>query len=146
MNASITFSADAPPLWHPVSMSFGSHLALLMAKAGVSQSELARRLPPMTSQAVNQWIKGVTVPDLRKLESIADALGVPLPQLVDWERSPARQIDPQDVPDLPHKMSELDLLAIWRAISDEGQIALMITARALAASSPRHPRRTRRHK
>ena len=124
-------------------MSFGPHLALLMAEAGVDQSELARRLG-LTSQAVNQWINEGTVPDLRKLERIADALGITLPRLVDWQRTSAGQINAENIADLPHKASELDLLAIWRGISDTGQIALMIAARAVAVSAPRHPKRSKR--
>lgn len=117
-----------------------------MAEARVDQSELGRRLG-ITSQAVNQWLKpDGTVPTLRRLEDIADALGASLPRLVDWDRTSARKVDPQNIADLPHKASELDLLAIWRALSDEGQFALMITARALAISAPRNPKPSRAKK
>lgn len=68
-------------------MSFKNRLQAAMAKADVDQSELARRLS-VSSQAVNQWVSGATIPRGRRLQTIADALGVRVTQLLESDELP----------------------------------------------------------
>ena len=57
--------------------SFGARLAQLRQAAGLSQQGLADRLS-VTRQAVSNWERGQTLPDLDTLRSIAQALGTDL--------------------------------------------------------------------
>lgn len=57
--------------------SFGEHLATLRQAAGLSQQALADRLC-VTRQAVSNWERGQTLPDLVMLRAIAQALGTDL--------------------------------------------------------------------
>ncbi len=63
-------------------MTFAHNLRAAMDRAGVSQSELARRLG-IRSQAVNQWLKaGGTAPRGARLLQVAAALNVGLVELL----------------------------------------------------------------
>ena len=64
-----------------VSMAFKDTLTSAMERLGLSQSELARRLD-IESQSVNQWIKGKTVPRGTRLQQVADALELTVPELL----------------------------------------------------------------
>ena len=57
--------------------AFGPHLARLRQEAGLSQQALADRLS-VTRQAVSNWERGQTLPDLETLRRIAQVLGTDL--------------------------------------------------------------------
>lgn len=57
--------------------SFGTRLAQLRREAGLSQQALADRLS-VTRQAVSNWERDQTLPDLEMLRAIAQALGTDL--------------------------------------------------------------------
>lgn len=116
-----------------------------MAESAVDQSELARRLG-IKSQAVNQWVQGHTVPSSRRFEDIARALNIPVGRVLDWKRAPAGELNAQEVADLPHKLTELDVLAIWRAIDDDGKRALMTVGHTIAKASAAKPPGSKRFK
>ena len=68
--------------------SFGVHLARLRRDAGLSQQELAQILS-VTRQAISNWERDQTVPDLDMLRAIAAALGTDLNTLCAVEPTPA---------------------------------------------------------
>lgn len=61
--------------------SFGLNLAALRKKQGLSQSRLADRLC-ISRQAVSNWERGKSYPDLETLKLIAGALDVPMSELL----------------------------------------------------------------
>lgn len=100
-------------------MPFTDNLEAAMRRAGVSQSELARRLG-IRSQAVNQWFKsGGTAPRGKRLIRVAEALGVDLAELLNGAPSHADQ-------------ARVDLLAAYDAMDDEQRGALLTMAKAAA--------------
>lgn len=56
-------------------MAFKDRLIAAMGRAGVDQSELARRVG-VTSSAVNQWVNSGGQPKFSRIQDIAKALGV----------------------------------------------------------------------
>ncbi len=61
--------------------SFGEKLIMLRKQAGLSQSALAERCH-VTRQAVSNWERGKSLPDLESLSVIASALGVSASELL----------------------------------------------------------------
>jgi transcriptional regulator with XRE-family HTH domain len=74
-------------------MSYKDNLLRVMEAKGVSQSELARRLR-LSSQGVNQWFASDGEPPYQRLPKIAEALDVPVAQLLEGVTAPS---DPLDV-------------------------------------------------
>lgn len=70
--------------------SFGVRLAQLRRDAGLSQQGLAQALS-VTRQAVSNWERDQTVPDLDMLRSIAAALGTDMNTLCGMEALPRRR-------------------------------------------------------
>lgn len=90
-----------------------------MQRAGVSQSELARRLG-IRSQAVNQWLApGGTAPRGARLHKVAAALGVALSDLL------IESIDASA------DQARTDLLAAYDAMNEEQRNALLIVAKVM---------------
>lgn len=59
----------------------GSHIRKLRKQRGLSQEALAEKLS-VTRQAVSQWERGNTQPDIDMLKSIAEILGVDIHELI----------------------------------------------------------------
>ena len=70
--------------------SFGVRLAQLRRDAGLSQQDLAQALS-VTRQAVSNWERDQTVPDLDMLRSIATALSIDMNTLCGMEVLPRRK-------------------------------------------------------
>lgn len=60
---------------------FGAFLAQVRRAQGLTQAELAEQLH-VTDKAVSRWERGVGLPDINTLESLADALGLSLADLM----------------------------------------------------------------
>ena len=60
---------------------FGAFLARVRRAQGLTQAELAEQLH-VTDKAVSRWERGVGLPDINTLESLADALGLSLADLM----------------------------------------------------------------
>lgn len=111
-----------------------------MDRAGVSQSELGRRLG-IRSQAVNQWLKpGGTAPRGARLHQVAAALGVALSELL------AERVKPPRRPNTPPGDQErIELLTAYDAMSDEQRRALLTVAKGMVPQeAPLDPRPKRR--
>ena len=65
---------------------FGSFVAQLRKERGLTQKELAQRLP-VTDKAVSKWETGRGFPDLKLLEPLAQTLEVSLVELLQGERT-----------------------------------------------------------
>lgn len=70
--------------------SFGAFIADCRREQGMTQAELARRLN-VTDKAVSRWERGVGFPDILSLESLADALGISVLELMRSERNEAQE-------------------------------------------------------
>ena len=102
-------------------MSFAENLRAAMDRAGVSQSELGRRLG-IRSQAVNQWLKpGGTAPRGARLHQVAAALGVGLSELLAEAPKP-----PKGPPTSPGEQTRL--LAAYEAMGDAQRKVLLQVA------------------
>ena len=66
-------------------MSFQENLIRARKARGMTQEELAARLS-ISRQAVSKWETGESLPDLYKLASLADELGVSTDELCGRER------------------------------------------------------------
>jgi transcriptional regulator with XRE-family HTH domain len=112
-------------------MSFVDNLRAAMDQAGVSQSELARRLG-IRSQAVNQWFRpGGTAPRGRRLFEVAAALGIELSALLS-EPTPPTSEKPMHA-----DADRSRLLASYDAMGETAKQALLRIADELA--SPTRP-------
>jgi len=78
-------------------MAFKDRLAMIAAERGVDQSELARRVR-VSASAANQWFAGKTTPYGKRLDAIAEALGV----------TPAQLASDGPVPPLPNAILAID--------------------------------------
>lgn len=63
----------------------GAFIAILRKENGLTQRELAERLH-VTDKAVSRWERGIGFPDIGTIESLADALGVSILELMQCER------------------------------------------------------------
>lgn len=62
--------------------SFGARLSVLRSQAGLSQSALAEQLG-VSRQAVSNWERDLSEPDIGSIERIAKVLAVPVSDLID---------------------------------------------------------------
>lgn len=62
--------------------SFGKNLAALRTHAGLSQNALAEQLG-VSRQAVSNWERELSEPDIASIERIAEVLAVPVSDLID---------------------------------------------------------------
>lgn len=62
----------------------GNFIALLRKRKGLKQAELAEKLD-ITSNAVSKWERGLCMPDVSKLDSVAEILGVSVIELIKGE-------------------------------------------------------------
>ena len=62
--------------------SFGARLSALRSQAGLSQSALAEQLG-VSRQAVSNWERDLSEPDIGSIERIAKVLAVPVSHLID---------------------------------------------------------------
>lgn len=68
-------------------MTYGEALSYYLEKTGIKPAELARRINVSRGQ-ISDLISGRTKdPALSRAKAIADALGVPLQEMVDWMES-----------------------------------------------------------
>lgn len=74
--------------------AFGKLLIILRKKNGLSQKELAERLPVSTS-AVSKWENGKNLPDMMMLSSIADILQVSCDELHNPEKTLEKLDNPE---------------------------------------------------
>ena len=71
-------------------MGFGENLMRSRKKSGLSQEEVAAKLG-VSRQTVSNWETGRNLPDIEALKALAEALEVPVEQLIYQEgRSPSR--------------------------------------------------------
>ena len=121
-------------------MSFAENLRAAMDRAGVSQSELGRRLG-IRSQAVNQWLRpGGTAPRGARLHQVAAALGVGLSELLAEAVKP-----PRGPPTPPGDQERIELLTAYDAMSDEQRRALLTVAKGMVPQcAPPPDQRTKR--
>jgi transcriptional regulator with XRE-family HTH domain len=66
-----------------VAQKVGRNIALARKHAGLSQAQLAERLPTMAAQEVSRLERGCNCPRLTTLLPVASAIGVPLTDLLD---------------------------------------------------------------
>ena len=103
-------------------MGIGENIRRYRKAAGLSQEQLAE-LIGKTRSAVSQYENNTTTPYMYVIERIAAALGVETVDIVgETERLTER---------------EGELLELYRAMSVQGQMQLMIYARGLAATYPK---------
>ena len=76
-----------------MSVSFGNNLTKLRTRSGLSQSELADKCC-VTRQAVSNWERGKSLPDIETLTVIAAALGVSASQLLQESSGDGLKISP----------------------------------------------------
>lgn len=62
--------------------SFGANLSVLRYRAGLSQQGLAERLG-VSRQAVSNWERGLSEPDIGSINRMAELLNVPVSELMD---------------------------------------------------------------
>lgn len=66
-------------------IEFGRFIARLRKEKGMTQAELGEKLN-VTDKAVSRWERGVGYPDIGTLESLANALGVGVAELIQCQR------------------------------------------------------------
>ena len=66
-------------------VSFGAFVAQRRRTLGLTQAQLAGKLH-ITDKAVSKWERGLGLPDVNLLESLADALGVSIVELMKAEK------------------------------------------------------------
>lgn len=74
---------------------FRKNLKRLMEEKGLSQTKLAELLG-LKSQSVNQWIKGPNIPRGRRLDELANLLGVTVNELL-YEAKPSQPQQSEDM-------------------------------------------------
>ena len=102
-------------------MAFKDNLTAILAGAGVTQTELARRLG-IQPAAVNQWCSGKTEPKAGLLLEIADALDVLPAALL------ARDGD-RPGPEFAQDIQELTWLNLWRDMPADTRSAVLTSLR-----------------
>ncbi len=84
-------------------MHIGKNIRAARLRLGISQEELGAAVK-VTGQAVSQWERGETVPEVEKVPTLAKKLGVPVseihsgvgqdvpPELIElWKRLPTKE-------------------------------------------------------
>lgn len=71
----------------------GAFIKALRTGLGMTQRELAERLH-VTDRAVSKWERGLNAPGIDLLEPLAEALGVPVVELIRGERVPEEEHTP----------------------------------------------------
>jgi len=74
---------------------FGAFVAAMRKERKMTQAELAAKLQ-VTDKAVSRWERGVGFPDIQSLESLADALGITLLELMRSERYEVAQVTAEE--------------------------------------------------
>lgn len=69
---------------HEIQSVLIANLNALMRKEGVSQSEIARRAS-IEKQTVSSWMRGVSFPSAKNIQSIVDAFGITTDDLLSLE-------------------------------------------------------------
>lgn len=69
---------------HEIQSILINNLNALMRKEGVSQSEIARRAS-IEKQTVSSWMRGVSFPSAKNIQSIVDAFGITTDDLLSFE-------------------------------------------------------------
>lgn len=64
----------------------GNFIALLRKNKGYTQAELAEKLDVSTN-AISKWERGVCMPDVSKLDFVAEILGVSVMELIKGEKN-----------------------------------------------------------
>lgn len=82
MNYTRRYGGDAPPSLYP---EIGERILLARRRAGINQRDFGKKLG-ISHAAVSDLERGKTKPDLDNLAVIAEALGVPLSEIVVLER------------------------------------------------------------
>ena len=83
-------------------MQIGEQIRTLRKKQGLTQAVLAERLY-VTPQAVSQWERGTTIPDMEKLNDIATVLHTTANMLT-GEENPGKDWNIADTPFSPEHM------------------------------------------
>lgn len=68
----------------------GEEIEKLRKEKGLTQKELAERLH-VSSSAVSKWERGVAVPDVYMLQTLAEQLGVSVSELIEEKKDPATE-------------------------------------------------------
>lgn len=84
MNYRKRYGGEGPPSLYP---KIGERILLARRRAGINQRDFGRQLG-ISHAAVSDLERGKTKPDLDNLAVIAEALGVPLTEIVVLEPQP----------------------------------------------------------
>ena len=86
--------------------TFGAFVAKLRKEKGMTQKELARKLF-ITDKAVSKWERGLSLPDIKLFEPLAEALGITVFELMACERQERPEIPAKKVGEALHKTMEI---------------------------------------
>lgn len=86
--------------------TFGAFVAKLRKEKGMTQKELARQLF-ITDKAVSKWERGLSLPDIKMFEPLAEALGITVFELMACEREERAEIPAEKVGKALHKTMEI---------------------------------------
>ena len=93
-----------------------ARILLKLKELGIKQAELGRNIG-ISANSVSQYCTGKRTPDRKMLYRLAKALGTSMEWLLTGESTTNENISKCD--NIPLSESELDLLAMYRMISDE---------------------------
>ena len=77
----------------------GQFIAQLRKEQYMTQADLARKLQ-VTDKAVSKWERGIGLPDINSIESLAEALGVSVAEVMKSERIIAGQVTEENASEL----------------------------------------------
>ena len=86
--------------------TFGAFVAQLRKEKGMTQKELAKQLF-ITDKAVSKWERGLSLPDIKMFEPLAEALGITVFELMACEREEREEIPAEKVGKALHKTMEI---------------------------------------
>ena len=76
--------------------AFGAFLAALRKEKQMTQKQLAEQLH-VTDKAVSKWERGVGLPDLSNMETLAEVLGITLAELIQCKRQEAPMVGREEL-------------------------------------------------
>lgn len=103
-------------------MTIGERIRELRLKSGITQTELAQKLE-IPYQSIGQWERGLRSPKIETLQRIAEALGVEVWELADFDTASYMLEE-----DINHK----ELLEAYDSMNDAGQAVAFQTVKTLA--------------
>lgn len=122
-------TSDAERPKHLTKQEFGRRLYRLMTARGWNQSELARQAQ-ITRDAVSTYIRGVSLPEPKNLQKLAETFGMSVEQLLPNQAEMSIDRDP---PAIEMKVSALNPSVCWlrinRLVETENALQIMTLLR-----------------